>query len=158
MIWFIDTSIIITTYYNSSNQWLPKTWSIPYWATSVFSFAWLSWFWFMSRHFFSFRSPLINTPPLNTELSYDWATTESLFPVRLLIKTTGIHRNCQLSFCCHRNVLTEPLRSKDVFRVGSLLRERVFGELLARNSFPLWLHYSGFQASCHNIHISIFNV
>jgi hypothetical protein len=37
------------------------------------------------------------------------------------------------------------------FLVCSLLRERVFGEPLASNGFPLWLHYSSFQASCHNI-------
>jgi hypothetical protein len=29
------------------------------------------------------------------------------------------------------------------FRVCSLLRERVFGEPLASNGLPLWLHYSG---------------
>jgi hypothetical protein len=27
-------------------------------------------------HFFSFRCPLVNTPQLNTELSYDWLMTE----------------------------------------------------------------------------------
>jgi hypothetical protein len=32
--------------------------------------------------------------------------------------------------CCHGNVLTEPLAS---------------------NGLPLWLRYSGFQKSCHNI-------
>jgi hypothetical protein len=35
-------------------------------------------------------------------------------------------------------------------RIYSLLQERVFGEPLASNGPPLWLHYSGFQASCHN--------
>jgi hypothetical protein len=34
----------------------------------------------------------------------------------------------------------------------SLLRERTFGKPLASNGLPLWLHYSGFQASCHNIY------
>jgi hypothetical protein len=27
-------------------------------------------------HFFSFRCPLVTTPQLNTELSYDWITTD----------------------------------------------------------------------------------
>jgi hypothetical protein len=36
------------------------------------------------------------------------------------------------------------------FRVCSLLRESVFGEPLASNGLPLWLHYSGFQTSCHS--------
>jgi hypothetical protein len=31
-----------------------------------------------------------------------------------------------------------------------LLRERVLGEPLTSNGLPLWLHYSGFQASCYN--------
>jgi hypothetical protein len=34
MIGFINTSITITT---AHNQWLPKTRSIPYWTTSIFS-------------------------------------------------------------------------------------------------------------------------
>jgi hypothetical protein len=37
------------------------------------------------------------------------------------------------------------------FRLCSLLPERAFGVPLASNGHPLWLHYSGFQASCHNI-------
>jgi hypothetical protein len=37
------------------------------------------------------------------------------------------------------------------FRVYSLQRESVFDQPLASNGLPLWLHYSGFQASCHNI-------
>jgi hypothetical protein len=52
------------------NQWLLTNRSIPNWTMSVFSSAWLTWFWF-----FSFRCPLVNTPQLNTELSYDWITT-----------------------------------------------------------------------------------
>jgi hypothetical protein len=52
--------------------------------------------------------------------------------------------------CCHGNVLTEPLPRKVLLHVCSLLRERVFGEPLASNGLPLWIQYSGFQASCHN--------
>jgi hypothetical protein len=37
------------------------------------------------------------------------------------------------------------------FRVCSLLQERVLGEPLASNGRLLWLHYSGLQASCHNM-------
>jgi hypothetical protein len=37
------------------------------------------------------------------------------------------------------------------FLVCSLLQERVFGEPLSSNGLPLWLYYSGFQESCHNI-------
>jgi hypothetical protein len=33
----------------AQKQWLPKTRSIPYWTTSVFSSALLTWFWFTNR-------------------------------------------------------------------------------------------------------------
>jgi hypothetical protein len=33
----------------------------------------------------------------------------------------------------------------------------VFGEPLASNGLPLWIRYSGFQASCHNIFTIIVN-
>jgi hypothetical protein len=44
-------------------------------------------------------------------------------------------------------VLTEPFPSNKLFRVYWLQLERVFGEPLASNIFPLWLHYSSFQAA-----------
>jgi hypothetical protein len=40
------------------------------------------------------------------------------------------------------------------FSFCSFLRERVFGEPLASNGLPLWLYYSGFQASCHNTNMA----
>jgi hypothetical protein len=48
------------------------------------------------------------------------------------------------------NVLIEPLPSYEFFSVYSLQRESVFGELLPSNGLWFCLHYSGFQASCHN--------
>jgi hypothetical protein len=44
------------------------------------------------------------------------------------------------------NLLTEPLPSNGLFRVYLLQRKRAFGEPLASNGLPLWLHYSDFQA------------
>jgi hypothetical protein len=52
--------------------------SIPHGTTSVFSSAWLTWFWFMSQSLLQLPLSLVNTPQLNTELScdqrlnYDW--------------------------------------------------------------------------------------
>jgi hypothetical protein len=46
--------------------------------------------------------------------------------------------------------LTKRCLSMD-FRVYLLLLERMFDEPLDGNWFPLWVHYSSFQASCHNI-------
>jgi hypothetical protein len=39
-------------------------------------------------------------------------------------------------------------------RISSLLWERVFREPTAGNGLPCGLHYSGFQASCHNIQLA----
>jgi hypothetical protein len=48
-------------------------------------------------------------------------------------------------------MLTEPLPSNGLFRSYLLLRERMFGELFPSSGLPRWLHYSGLQASCHNM-------
>jgi hypothetical protein len=97
-------------------------------------------------HFFSFRCPLVNTPQLNSQLSYEWirltpclwlmnelvddsSTTESINYVssfynsgrtdeRLLPLTVRV-LVCFIR--CHGNVLTEPLSSNRLFRVYSLL-------------------------------------
>jgi hypothetical protein len=45
--------------------------------------------------------------------------------------------------------------ARNVFPLCSLLLEHVFAEPLAGSEFPLWLRYSGFQASCHIITIII---
>jgi hypothetical protein len=37
MIGFIGTSLQLQSIITAQNQWLPKTHSIPYWTTSVFS-------------------------------------------------------------------------------------------------------------------------
>jgi hypothetical protein len=42
-----------------------------------------------------------------------------------------------------------------LFRVCSLVQERVLGEPLVSNGLPFWLHYFGFQASCHNIVVTV---
>jgi hypothetical protein len=69
MIGFIDTFFTITINYNSSNQWLSKTRSIPYWTTNVFSSAVTDLGPHLRiGHFFSLRCPLVNTSQLNTPL------------------------------------------------------------------------------------------
>jgi hypothetical protein len=52
---------------------------------------------------------------------------------------------------CHGNVLSEPLPSNGLLRGYSFQREHVLMEPLASNGIAFWLHYSSFQASCHNI-------
>jgi hypothetical protein len=34
----------------------------------------------------------------------------------------------------------------------------VYAEPLASSELPLWLHYSGIQASCHNMDVDILDV
>jgi hypothetical protein len=50
---------------------MSRTRSIPYWTTSVFYCDWLGSDLWVS-HFFNFRCPLVNTPQLNTQISYEW--------------------------------------------------------------------------------------
>jgi hypothetical protein len=61
------------------NQWLSTTRSIPYWTTSVFSSAWVTWFWFTNRSLVqlplsaSYHSTAEHwTIELPSELSYEW--------------------------------------------------------------------------------------
>jgi hypothetical protein len=58
--------------------------------------------------------------------------------------------------CCGKRLFGEPLAGNGL-PLSSLLQERAFGEPLASNGLPLWLHYSGFQASCHNILAGVLN-
>jgi hypothetical protein len=44
---------------------------------------WLTWFWFTSRSLLQLRCRLVNTPQLNTELSYEWLTTASFHSLSL---------------------------------------------------------------------------
>jgi hypothetical protein len=74
-------------------------------------------------HFLSVRCPLVNTPQLNTELSYEWRTTAhgSLEWTELTLLQLRGEQNMSpyltvpLLFCfsvfilCHGNVLTVPL-------------------------------------------------
>jgi hypothetical protein len=69
MIGFTGTSLQVQSTITAHNQWLPKTRSIPYWTTSVFSSTVTDTGSDLRiGHFFSFRCPLVNTPQLNTQL------------------------------------------------------------------------------------------
>jgi hypothetical protein len=93
MIGFIGTSLQLQSIITDHDQWLPKTRSIPHWTTSVFSSAWLTWFWFTSRSLLHFRFPLVSTPQQNTQLSYDSLTTESI-SVRVTLRLTVSQSVC----------------------------------------------------------------
>jgi hypothetical protein len=58
---------------------------------------------------------------------------------------------------CYGNALTEQLPStrNRLFLGCSLQWEHVLGEHLASHKLPLWFHYSGFQASCHNMNVTV---
>jgi hypothetical protein len=108
----------------AQNQWLSKTRSIPDWPTSVFSstVTWLgSDLWI--RHFFSFRGPLVTTPQLKTELSYECQMTELSFrnfESSRIETTISNSSSVTVSIHCRGNVLTEPLSSNGLFRFSSL--------------------------------------
>jgi hypothetical protein len=69
-----------------------------------------------------------------------------------LLPSNGLFRDS--SFKLER-VFGELLPSNGLFRDSSLQQERMFGELLTSNGLPLWLQYSRFQASCHNIYLQL---
>jgi hypothetical protein len=100
---------------------------------------WLFWFWFTNRSLLLLRLPWttavlrMNRSSLHGSLYSLSVTVEN---VCCLAVVTG---TCLANHCLSMD-----------FRVCSLLRERVFGEQLASNRLPPWLHYSGFQASCYN--------
>jgi hypothetical protein len=59
------------------NKWLPKTRSIPYWTTSVFSSAWLTWFRFTNQSLLLLRLPWTTTVlRMNRSESESYVTTD----------------------------------------------------------------------------------
>jgi hypothetical protein len=129
-------------------------------------------------HFFSFRCPLVNTPQLNTQLSYERTGWRPQCDCHTNAEWTLLYNSSRTDerpppptvrvlVCfirCHGNVLTEPLSGNGLFRVHWLLCKRVLilwqpkrcvgyvpSEPLPSNGRLLWLRYSGFQPSCHNM-------
>jgi hypothetical protein len=164
-------SIIIVS---SHNQWLPNTHSIPYSTTSVFSSAVTDLdpiYESVTSSASIVRRLTLHSWTLNSLTSDECRTTahSSLTGMNWTNSFITSGRTEYKSPCltvplllcfsvfilCHGNVLTEPLPSNGLSRVCSLQRKRAFGEPLASNGLPLWLHYSGFQASCHSILILI---
>jgi hypothetical protein len=132
MIGFIGTFLQLQLIITAHNPWLPKTGTGLRVSSAPL---WLTWFWFTNR------SLLLRLP---------WAT------IVLRMNRSSLHRffyslSVTTENVCCLAVVTEtclPNRWLSVdFRVSSLLRERAFDEPLASNELPLWLHYSGFQAS-----------
>jgi hypothetical protein len=104
-----------------------------------FLLPWLTWFSFTNWS-------LLQLSQMNTELFYDWLVLLCTAPYTYSLPVT------MENVCCLYVVAEKFLPNRCLsmdFGVCSLLRERVFGEPLASNGLPLWLHYSGFQASCH---------
>jgi hypothetical protein len=125
---------------------MSRTSSIPYWTTSVFC-------------------------STVTDLVLIYESVASTTDTAL--KDDSLRMNCSSlhgslysllvtmeNVCCPA-VVTETCLLKRCLRIDSricsLLLERVFSEPLASNELPLWLHYSGFQASCQSIVTSGLN-
>jgi hypothetical protein len=160
---FIGTSLQIQPIITAHTQWLPKTRSIPYWTTSVFSST-VTWFWFMNQSLI--QLPLSAVPQLNTWLLLllnHWTPLwmhlahGSRFTVHSLTELPGEpnreHYVFQFLYYCvillpGKHVLVCRWLAMN-FRVCSLLRKCMFGKPLASNGLLLWLHYSDFKVSCH---------
>jgi hypothetical protein len=125
---------------------MTKTRCIPYWTTSVF-------FSTVTDLTLIYESATSSTA---TALSDDCLTNDSLNSLHgSLYSLTRIHGKCLLLARIHGNCLLIPLR----WKARSVLRrfprihisiERVLA------SHCLAMDYSGFQASCHNIIISMY--
>jgi hypothetical protein len=137
-----------------SHWLLSKTRSIAYWTTSVLSST-------VTDLVLIYESV---TSSAATALNDDCLTNDSnRIHEWTLFYNFGANRICHhvLQFLCYSvflclfiapgTYLQNRWPAMD-FRVCSLLREHVLGRPLASNGLPLSLHYSGFQASCHNIY------
>jgi hypothetical protein len=133
------------------NLWLSETRSIPYWTASVFSSEWLTWFWFTNRSLLHFRCPLVNTPQLNTELSYeyqmsqsellyDWRFTADQFVLETNpLRPTTSNFIFQLNTCGYNPYVTSSLTRGWVCRLQLLL---IFGSAVICGSESRGAHDS----------------
>jgi hypothetical protein len=165
MIGFIGTAITITIKYDSS-QSMTNSDSLHFLQDHESLYFHCDWLDSDLRigHFFSFRCLLsagqFSTADHSTprEFSYNcrllnWTSCITLF--HPLSREYGFGKplagiELPLLFLAVGTCVTESFPSGDTIPVCYLLRERVLGEPLSSNELPLWLNYSGFQASCHN--------
>jgi hypothetical protein len=126
-------------------QWPPKTCSIPYWTRCLLFHSWTS-------SWFSF---LLRLPWMTTV----WRMLFLAFSHVLLFITSGEsnrdHHLEQLVIFLSTVMETCLLNhwlAMDLF-VGICCSGNITTESLLSNGRPLWLNYSGFQASCHNIYL-----
>jgi hypothetical protein len=116
------------------NQWLCKTRSITYWTTSVFSFYCDEW---RTNNYCSLSR-------------MNW-TNSFMALGRTEYTSRSPCLTVPLLFCysvAAEAYFSEPLAGNGLPRLFVAARTHVW-----RNGLPLWLHYSGFQASYHNIYV-----
>jgi hypothetical protein len=114
---------------------------------------WLTWSDSRVGHFFSFRCPLVNTPQLNTELSYEWRMPidgsrlprmnwTNSFITSGQTEYKSLCLTVSLLFCfsvfnlCRGNVITETLPSSGLFRGYLLQREHAYWTVAQQWTLP----------------------
>jgi hypothetical protein len=150
MIGFIWTFLQLQSIITAHNQWLSKNRSIPYWTTSVFSSA------------VTDLVMIYESVTSSTATACEWLPYECRMTAHSRTELTSRRTQITISYSSSvislswKHVLASRCLSMD-FRFCSLMRELVFGKQLASNGLPFWLHYSGFQASCHNMFLHLSN-
>jgi hypothetical protein len=91
------------------------------------------------------RRPEYRSPPRRVRVILFFRFHKTCLPNRCpTMDYTASKSSCYSVFPLPQNVLTEPLPNNGLY-------ERVFGDPLASNGLPLWLHYSVFEASSHDV-------
>jgi hypothetical protein len=124
-VWGIQWRIITDYGWDNYNQCSLKTRSVPYWTTSVFSLLWR-----MTKNHLRLHWTLLRL------------TCSSLYGSLYSLPVT-IQNVCCLS--------SRKRAYRTVAYQWTSTAARGCGNVcLATSGLPLWLHYSGFQASCYN--------
>jgi hypothetical protein len=123
MIGFIDISLQLKSIRTAHSQWLAKTRSILYWIISVFS-------------------------STVTDLVMIY---ESVTSTATVLRMTAMEFTNELSFTTSGEPTMSQCLTVPLLFCHFTAAETCVSEPMDSNGLPLWLHYSGFQASCHSI-------
>jgi hypothetical protein len=99
-----------------------------------------------------------SSPPMTRRATvevFDPASTRDMDRSFLHVSLYSLSE-CLLRGCSHGNVLTEPLPMNGLWRLFVAAGTCV-SRFFASDGIPLWLHYSGFRAACHNNLSAILN-
>jgi hypothetical protein len=147
------------------NQWLPKTRSIPYWTTSVFSST-VTCFWFTNRSLLLLRLPcewlLTNEPFFSARLliqsslyprkmfvacSYRWKLFVDSVDMQSEFRTKSVSTNSHL----HKTFVSEPLSSNALFLLSGVMSQCFSVNSKSLLQLSKMLGWAFTKESCHTL-------